>query len=301
MARTKEFVKKRLKILTAILQIVWRKKYPIYLDYPIYPSPRYGYGLPPHPRLEQIISAERLSYEKRLLDFVQYHDAFERIPFHRTSAGTSEPAWVTGWFPPLDIISLYGFIASANPKRYFEVGSGNSTTVVRRAIRDQQLNTQITSIDPQPRAEIDLICDRIIRKPVENVGLDLFEELEDGDFLLMDNSHRVFQNSDATVCFLDVLPMLAPGVTVAFHDIYLPWDYNADFGAQRYYSEQYLLAAYILAEGPKFELLLPSAYISRDKELLPNLSPIWEIPKLAGLKREGSLFWIRTKGEASTA
>ena len=35
-------------------------------------------------------------------------------------------------------------------------------------------------------------------------------------------SHRVFQNSDVTAFFLDVLPRLKPGILVHIHDIFCP-------------------------------------------------------------------------------
>ena len=35
------------------------------------------------------------------------------------------------------------FVATLRPETYFEVGSGNSTKFVRRAIRDHNLNTRI--------------------------------------------------------------------------------------------------------------------------------------------------------------
>lgn len=288
------WAKRRPTILNALVQLAWKKRYPIYLDYRISPKPRYGHGLPPHPILERIISEQRPAYEVVLKRFLQYRDAFERIALVPLPNGSTDPAWITGWFPPLDLISLYSFLSEGNPKRYFEIGSGNSTKVARRAIAEQKLDTKITSIDPSPRAEIDGICDRVIRKPVEDVPLSLFEELEKGDILLVDNSHRVFQNSDVTVCFLDIVPLLPEGVTVAFHDIYLPWDYSVEFGAVRHYSEQYLLAAYLLAKGSRIEVLLPNAFISRDADLLSILNPIWDVALLSTLKKEGSLFWIRT-------
>ena len=68
---------------------------------------------------------------------------------------TATPTWENGWFPALDAVTLYGLVATRNPRWYVEVGSGNSTRFVRRAIRDHGLRTRILSIDPGPRAEID--------------------------------------------------------------------------------------------------------------------------------------------------
>lgn len=105
---------------------------------------------------------------------------------------------------------------------------------------------------------------------------------------------RVFTNSDVTTVFLDIVPRLAPGVLVQFHDIFWPSDYPPEWN-QRYYSEQYLLACYILAGGERMEIELPNAFISGDERLGALLSPLWEWPELAGLERHGCSFWIQIK------
>ena len=63
-------------------------------------------------------------------------------------------------------------------------------------------------------------------------------------------------NSDATVFFLEILPRLPGGVLVGIHDVFLPYDYPRDY-ADRYYSEQYLLAAHLIAGNPALEPVLP--------------------------------------------
>jgi hypothetical protein len=65
-------------------------------------------------------------------------------------------------------LSTVGIVTKLNPKRYIEVGSGNSTKYVRRAISDHGLRTKIISIDPHPRAVIDTICDEVIRERLED-------------------------------------------------------------------------------------------------------------------------------------
>lgn len=121
-------------------------------------------------------------------------------------------------------------------------------------------------MDPQPRAEIDSICDEVIRSRVEEVDPSVFRVLGQGDVLFVDNSHRVFMNSDATAVFLDILPTLPAGVFVHFHDIFLPADYPPEIRL-RYYSEQYLLAAYLLGGRGTIDIVLPNAFISSDPEL----------------------------------
>ncbi len=255
--------------------------YPIFLDYPLHSESRYGWGKPPHPKLYEIINRSRKTFEERLQAFLAFKTNYLSIPKYQSDDRRNEPAWINGMMPGLDAASLYGFVSLLRPKRYFEVGIGQSTKFVRRAISDQGLSTRITAIEPYPQPGIEDICDTLIQKPLERVDLEIFDELEEGDILFIDNSHRVFMNSDATVAFLDILPRLRQGVVVEFHDIALPYDYPPQW-TERHYSEQYLLAAYLLAEGKKFDVLLANAFISFDDELSRILNPVWRDPLLNG-------------------
>ncbi|ABO49912.1 conserved hypothetical protein [Desulforamulus reducens MI-1] len=266
----------------------------IILDYPVNPQPRYGYGKSPHRQLTEIISRNIHIYKDYLQSFLPFKACFSNIPIVQTNDNSTEPAWINGWLPGLDSVAIYGFLTLHNPQRYIEIGSGNSTRFARRAIKDHNLRTKITSVDPQPRAEINEICDNVIRQPVEEVDLALFDELKAGDILFVDNSHRSFMNSDVTVVFLEILPRLKPGVMVEFHDILLPFDYPLAW-KNRYYNEQYLLACYLLAEGNKFEIILPNFFISCHYELSKVLSGLWEEPNLQRVEKHGSSFWIRIK------
>jgi hypothetical protein len=225
--------------------------------------------------------------------FLRFEEDFLKIPV-RNANNTKEPSWVNGWLPGLDSVALYSLLCLNNPKRLIEIGSGYSTEFARRAILNHSLRTKITSIDPNPRAQIDLICDTIIRQPLEDADLSLFDELEAGDFLYVDSTHRCFTNSDVTVFFLDVLPRLRNGIFVEFHDISLPYDYSPQL-AERYYSEQYLLAVYILAENNKFNIVLPNSFISEDVELNNILNPLWDEPKMQEVERHGGSFWIQIR------
>jgi hypothetical protein len=130
--------------------------------------------------------------------------------------------------------------------------------------------------------------------PLEAADISVFSELSDGDVLFFDGSHRTFMNSDATVFFLEVLPQLEAGVLVGVHDIFLPYDYPHEF-ADRYYSEQYLLAAHLIAGNPLLEPVLPTFYASRDPELRPLAAALWSDRRLAALEPHGHCFWLRTR------
>ena len=196
--------------------------------------------------------------------------------------------------PALDGVALYGFMARNNPKLYMEVGSGNSTKFARQAIFDHKLQTKIVSIDPFPRAEIDDLCDEVIRQPLEETDLSIFDRLGDDDILYIDNSHRVLMNSDATVFFMDIFPRLARGVLVQIHDIFLPYDYPSDW-VGRHYSEQYVLAAFLLARGKRLEIALPNLFIGEDPQLHSILSPLWSTAQFAKIQTSGCSFWLRIR------
>jgi hypothetical protein len=266
------------------------KRFPIYLDYEVKSVPRYGYGKPAHPKLHEIINRNRNAYRGLLESFLTYRDDLLRIPKDATSS--TEPCWHNDWMTGLDAVALYSMLGVQNPARYLEVGSGFSTKFARQAIRDQGLKTEVISIDPHPRAEIDALCDRVVRAPLEDIDLSIFDELDAGDIVFIDGSHRSFMNSDATVAFLDVLPRIRSGVLVQIHDICLPWDYPTSFG-DLFYSEQYLLASYLLAEGNSIEIVLPNFFVSTEPELHHVLDPLWDRFTWSATPTNGLSFWIR--------
>lgn len=264
----------------------------IRLDYPIRPRPRYGYDRPEHPLLFAQIAAGIDSYASLLSDISGLASRLHAIPLR--AADGIEPRWENPGFPPIDAATLYGLIATREPALYVEIGSGESTRFARRAVKDLGLSTSIVSIDPQPRAEIDALCDEVIRQPFEEADLGWLSRVQSGDVVFLDGSHRVFENSDVVVAFLDVLPNLPPGVAFGIHDVYLPWDYPPQW-SNRFYSEQYVLAALLLAGPTKVKTLLPNHFVTHTPELLALLDPVWKDGPLASLVIHGEAFWLSTR------
>lgn len=267
----------------------------LFLEYKLDFKPRYGHGNPAHSELLKIIDSNRTKYKELLYKALSHKDFIWSIQDAGTETDSDRPTWNNGYLPGLDIIGLYMMLATYKPKRYIEIGSGNSTKVAFKAKAEQGLTTEIMSVDPVPRAEIDKLADKVIRKPIEDIDLAILGELERNDILFVDNSHRILPNSDSLVFFLEILPRLNKGVIIQVHDIYLPYDYP-QFMCDRYYSEQYGLAMFLLANPGKYETLLPNYYISEDKELSGLLSPIWENKSLEGVERHGGSYWFRING-----
>ncbi len=67
------------------------------------------------------------------------------------------------------------------------------------------------------------------------------------------------------VFFLELLPALPKGCVYGIHDIYLPYDYSTDF-VERQYTEQYMLAAYLLGGGDGDTVELPTCYLTATGE-----------------------------------
>ena len=236
----------------------------IEVDYPVDPSPRYVPVTQAHPMLWQWFDRRRAHCRETLATIAQYRTRFEAIAGDTTDPRA--PRWNQKWFSALDAMALYALIATRRPKRIVEIGSGNSTKFAAAAIRDEGLSSSFTSIDPQPREEIDALCDEVLRAPLERVDQRVFEDLEAGDLLFVDSSHRAFTNSDVTTFFLEILPGLPGGVLLHIHDIFLPWDYPAAW-RRRFYSEQYLLSSWLLAAPDRLNLVLSNMFVSFDPPL----------------------------------
>jgi len=264
----------------------------LFLDYPVDFKPRYGHGKPPHTALYDIIAANRDTYQYLLSKALDLKESIWQIKEAKREHDTTKPGWNNGFLPGLDIIGIYTMLAEFKPKKYIEIGSGNSTKVAYKAKQEQQLDTEIISIDPMPRAEIDQLADVVIRQPFENIDLNLLYTLDENDILFVDNSHRILPNSDAMVFFMDILPKLKKGVIVHIHDVYLPYDYP-QFMCDRFYSEQYGLAFYLLANPTKYETLLPNFFIAEDPALAATIAPIWQHENLSRVEKHGGSFWLR--------
>ena len=264
----------------------------LFLDYKVTFKPRYGHGNPPHAELNAIINSERNEYKRILNRALIYKDQFFSIKQAKDETNKNFPGWNNGFLPGLDIIGLYTIVSEFKPNKYLEIGSGNSTKVVFKAKKDQKLQTKIISIDPYPRAEIDHLADELHRVPFENIDFTTIDQLEENDILFIDNSHRILPNSDAMVCFLEILPRLKKGVIVHIHDIYWPYDYP-QFMCDRFYSEQYGLGLMILCNPNRYKTILPNYFISEDNDLKTILNPIWENASLKNVEQHGGSYWLK--------
>lgn len=170
----------------------------------------------------------------------------------------------------VDAELLYAILRWSRPRRYVELGSGYSTLVAAEALAanaSEGAEAEIGCFDPYPSAHVlarpDL-RDRVSRVPVQELPEAEVSRLEAGDVLLVDTSHTVKLGGDVNRIVLEVLPLLAPGVVVHFHDVFLPRDYShGHLSDGHYWNEQYLIQAF-LAQNPSWEVLVGAQAVALD-------------------------------------
>jgi predicted O-methyltransferase YrrM len=252
--------------------------------------PLWGWGRPRHSEFEEMFEAGTSDYLSTLEMIKRYGDGLAAID--RGHRDDLEPCWTNPMFSGLDGASLYWYLRERQPRRYIEIGSGYSTKFAARAKRDGDGGTEIVSIDPHPRADIDEICDRLIRAPLELADRTAFQSLEPHDVVLLDGSHRLLMGNHLVVFFLEILPRLPSGLLVGVHDIYLPDDYAPDH-VENHWNEQYLVATTLLAGQERYRTVLPCHYVASTSPVKERLVERWSEIGLDGINAWGSLLWFR--------
>ena len=233
----------------------------------------------------------------------RYRDEYDAFPTSPTAV-----AWEyhleNGQFSKVDAELLYCMVRERRPKRIIEIGSGYSTRVAAQAVRkntelDADYACELVAVEPFPS---DVLVQgfpgltRLIRSPVQDVPLSLFDTLEAGDILFIDSSHVAKVGSDVCFEFLEILPRVAPGVIVQVHDIFLPAEYPRHLIVDwhRFWTEQYLLQAF-LAFNTEFEVLIGSnlLHLRHPDELAEAIPSYRRVGWPTGLPP--CSFWLRRK------
>lgn len=194
-----------------------------------------------------------------------------------------------------DAECLYSLIRLKKPKRIIEIGSGFSTMMAREAIEQNLRENPAYScrhicIEPYEMKWLDAVDGiEVIRQKVEEVDTSLFRQLEADDILFIDSSHVIRPQSDVLTIYLEILPILNPGVLIHIHDIFTPYDYPDHWliDEVKFWNEQYLLEAFLSCNS-QFEIILALNFLShRHHDRLSE-----KFPMLREQDEPGS-FWIR--------
>lgn len=167
---------------------------------------------------------------------------------------------------------LHTVIRCFKPRKIIEVGCGTSTFFSINALSLNKIkdstDSEMICIEPYPWPKLKEIkgeCAlKIIDKPVQEVGLETFKLLREGDILFIDSSHMVKIGSDVNYLYLEVLPNLNKGVIIHIHDIHFPYPaVNSSLwmkGEHRFWTETAFVQAF-LSYNSVFEVLLCSSHL----------------------------------------
>ena len=109
--------------------------------------------------------------------------------FNNFAQGEPKPEWASKWISPLDGATIYTGVTEFKPRQIIEVGSGNSTHFMVRAIVDHKMDTKVTCIDPSPRIDITGLPIHLKQRALSLDDLPLVKSLNKNDILFIDSSH----------------------------------------------------------------------------------------------------------------
>lgn len=233
--------------------------------------------------------------ENSQLESLDYFSRYQgELPFSEIPSSKTRYYYNNGWFGYSDANILYCFLRHYKPRRIIEVGSGFSSTVMLDT-NDLFFNGSIhfTFIEPCPERLFSLIDKEdikkhiIIKKPIQEVSLDVFQSLSENDILFVDSSHIVKIGSDVAHILFNVIPILNRGVLVHFHDILWPFEYPKQWLLEgRAWNEAYFLRAFLQFNNT-FEILYFNNFIGI------FYSNILRVKAPLCLKNIGGSLWIK--------
>lgn len=193
---------------------------------------------------------------------------------------------------------LYNIVRHFKPNRIIEIGSGNSTLMVRNAVTANKLDNSNyhcyhICIEPYEQPWLEKIEVELIREKVENIDKSFFQKLESKDILFIDSSHIIRPQGDVLFEYLKLLPTLKSGVLIHVHDIFTPKDYLNSWVFENHFlwNEQYLLEAFITYNS-KFKIIGALNYLTHNyRKEFAEKCPIFA--KQQG--REPGAFWMIKK------
>lgn len=190
---------------------------------------------------------------------------------------------------------LYNMIRHFKPRRIIEIGSGMSTLMAQNALvknkaDDSNYQYNHICVEPYEMPWLEKTGVEVVRKKVETIDKAFFQQLGVNDILFIDSSHIIRPQGDVLFEYLELLPILSPGVIIHIHDIFMPKDYPDEWIYKQHllWNEQYLLEAF-LTFNERFKILGMVNYLSHhyNKEFSEKCPVYAQQPG-----REPGAFWM---------
>lgn len=315
-------MKKALQIVPAALRFaynVWLHKHSLRLmlskNYVFLESFPPGHFYSPIPDLDEAIDlcgrvsnscddgclGVALNEDQQLSLMRKFAQFYDEIPFPIQPKSGFRYYFDNPFFSFGDCVVLYSILRNFRPKRIVEVGSGFSSAAMLDLDERFFGNTiEFTFIEPYPKRLNDLLSSkdksraRIEATRVQNVSVQLFESLQEGDILFVDSSHVGKAGSDLLHILFMVLPHLERGVLIHFHDIFWPFEYPSQwFQGGRAWNEAYYLRSF-LQYNAAFEILFFNSFMAdrhqyEMREMLPAMLSRPTAPETFG----NSSLWLQ--------
>jgi hypothetical protein len=219
---------------------------------------------------------------------------YRDLPFQDTQSEANLYYYDNPYYSYGDAILLACMLRHVRPKRLIEFGCGFSSCVIldiNRLFLGRKL--ECTFIDPNPE-RLKRLSKRydgrinIVESRAQDIDLQIVTGLERNDIIFIDSTHVTKAGSDVNFHLFDVLPRLAPGVLIHFHDVFYPFEYPESwfFEENRSWNENYILRAF-LAGNSNYEIVLFNDFMK-----LRHLREITKDMPLFG-KNSGGALWIR--------
>ena len=226
-----------------------------------------------------------------LQTFKTYYD---ELPFSDNKKSALRYYYNNPAYSYSDAFFLYSMIRHARPRKIIEVGSGYSSCIMLDVNELYFENSiDVTLVEPYPDLLLSLMKDgdrdrvNLIAKNLQEIELDIFENLSAGDILFVDSSHVVKIFSDVNYLLSEILPRLANGVYIHFHDIFYPFEYPKRWIYEnRAWNELYFLRAF-LQYNSTFQIVIHNRYLEFvHKDYFEQQMPLC-------MKKLGASIWLR--------
>jgi Methyltransferase domain len=244
-----------------------------------------------------------------------FQQEFRGNPYYKHAVNQPFRSGRSRFFGYIEAEVLHAVIRHYKPAHLIEIGGGVPSYCTSQAIsmnrQDTGLNGQITCIEPDPVNMIKNLDEKLenfelIARPIQDVPLKYFTQLQANDVVFIDSNHVVRSGSEVNYIVLEILPILAKGVLVQFHDIYLPYDYDRDVLRNFTHPNETALVAAFLACNTRYKILfaLSMLHYERRQEMqsvLPEYQPEsdWRGMRAGEYdqtKHFPSSLWLRVEG-----
>jgi predicted O-methyltransferase YrrM len=227
-----------------------------------------------------------------LLAKFNYNDELIKLPLEEKEK--FEFYYNNGFYESGDAEYLYSIVRHLKPGKIIEIGSGYSTLITQKAllqnkIEDDTYQYKHVCIEPYEQPWLDKKVE-VVRKRVETIDKSFFEQLEANDILFIDSTHVIKPQGDVLFEYLEILPILKPGVIIHIHDIFMPKDYPDSWiiDEHRLWNEQYLLEAFLTFNN-KFKIIGSLNYLTHKyREQFAAKNPVFNSQP----GREIAGFWM---------